>query len=116
MDPQRVTTDLLPDGGKLLPWLSDRQHECLLFVYGYVLEKRDYPLGSEIAQAMGVSKQAVTPLVNALVKKGYLVRDRSVVQRNIRLTTAAIEKMTRESGAGTTQDMFPGITQETSQV
>jgi DNA-binding MarR family transcriptional regulator len=103
---QQINTELLPDGGNLLPWLSERQYECLRFVYHYAVDKRDYPLGPEIAAHMNITKQAVTPLINTLIKKGYMVRDRSIIQRNIRLTPAAVEKMNREEGEGTTPDMF----------
>lgn len=106
---QGIDTEILPDGGRLLPWLSDRQYECLKFVYHYAVDRRDYPLGPEIAEAMGITKQAVTPLITSLVKKGYLIRDRSYVQRNIRLTPAAVEKMSLEEGSGQTPDMFRGI-------
>ncbi len=102
-----VEVQTLPDGGTILPWLSDRQYECLKFIYHYSLERRDYPLGSEIAAAMGITKQAVTPLLNTLIKKEYLVRDRNLIQRNIRLTPAAIEKMQRDEAKGVTPDMFP---------
>lgn len=106
MATQEFQLGVLPDGGRLLPVLSERQAECLRFVYQYAVERRDYPLGTEIADHMGISKQAVTPLLNTLAKKGYLVRDRALIQRNIRLTAEAVEKMTRESGVGSTSDMF----------
>lgn len=105
----QINTEVLPDGGRLLPWLSDRQYECLKFIFRYSVDKRDYPLGTEIAEHMVVSKQAVTTLINTLVKKGYLVRDRSVVQRNIRLTSAAVEKMNRDEGVGSTPDLFNSL-------
>jgi DNA-binding MarR family transcriptional regulator len=103
---QEFQMGVLPDGGRLLPVLSERQAKCLRFVYDYAVERRDYPLGTEIAEHMGISKQAVTPLVNTLAKKGYVVRDRALIQRNIRLTAEAMEKMARESGSGLTSDMF----------
>ena len=95
---EEVQLGVLPDGGKLLPVLSERQAKCLRFLYEYAVERRDYPLGSEIAQHMGVSKQAITSLLNSLVKKGYVTRDRSLLHRNVRLTPDAVEKLMRQSG------------------
>lgn len=101
------STRVLPDGGKLLPVLSAKQAECLRFIYQYTLQNRDYPLGTEIAEHMGVTKQAVTSVINALIKKGYAFRDRTVSQRNLRLTQEAVEKMTREEGS--TPDLFENL-------
>ncbi len=99
-------TRVLPDGRTLLPVLTDRQAECLRFIYRYALAHRDYPLGTEVAEHLGISKQAVASVLTALLKKGYAIRDRSVAQRNIRLTREAVEKMSLEEGEGTTLDMF----------
>lgn len=106
---QEAMTRVLPDGGKLLPVLSERQASCLRFIHNYALQHRDYPLGIEIAEFMGVTKQAVTPIINALIKKGYAFRDRSLSQRNLRLTPEALEKMAREDGEGTTPDLFENM-------
>lgn len=106
--PPDVTARVLPDGGKLLPVLSERQSDCLHFIYSYAVKNRDYPLGTEIADHLGISKQAVTSVVNTLLKKGYAFRDRSIAQRNIRLTAEAVEKMRMEDdGEKTTLDLFP---------
>lgn len=107
---QDVITGVLPDGGRLLPVLSDRQSDCLRFIYSYAVQNRDYPLGTEIAEHLGVSKQAVTSIVNALIRKGYVYRDRTLAQRNLRLTEEATEKMNLEEGAGSTPDLFPSTT------
>ncbi len=104
--PPDVMTRMLPDGGMLLPVLSDRQSECLRFIYHYAMTNRDYPLGTEIAEHLGISKQAVTAVVNTLLKKGYAIRDRSLAQRNIRLTKEALEKLSLEEGDESTPDMF----------
>lgn len=103
---QDTITGVLPDGGKLLPVLSDRQSDCLRFIYRYAMQNRDYPLGTEIAEHLGVTKQAVTSVVNALVRKGYVYRDRTLAQRNLRLTEGAAEKMKLEEGIGETPDLF----------
>lgn len=96
-----IASKVLPDGRALLPVLSERQAESLLFIYRYALEHRDYPLGTEIAEHLGVSKQAVASLLAALLKKGYIFRDHSVAQRNIRLTPEAVEKMRLVEGEPT---------------
>lgn len=106
---QEAMTRVLPDGGKLLPVLSERQAACLRFIYDYALRNRDYPLGIEIAAHLGVTKQAVTPVVNALIKKGYAFRDRTLSQRNLRLTAEAAEKMAREDSEGATHDIFHNV-------
>ena len=88
----------LPDGGRLLPILTPRQLEILKFIYQYALKNRDYPTGPEIGEAMGMTKQAAANALETLTKKGYAWRDRSVTERNIRLTEAATERMELEAG------------------
>ena len=95
---------VLPDGSALLPTLSERQYDVLKFVYTYAITNRDYPTGPEIAARFNISKQAVTPLLNTLVKKGYAYRDRQFLTRNLRLTEAALEKLRVEEGE--TPDLF----------
>lgn len=95
---------LLPDGGPLLPTLTEKQLDLLQFVYDYAIKNRDYPSGAEIATRFDISKQAVTSLVSTLVKKGYAFRDRQFITRNIRLTASAVEKLRVEGGE--TRDLF----------
>lgn len=104
---QEAMTKVLPDGGKLLPMLSERQAVCLRFIYHYALQNRDYPLGAEIAEHLGVTKQAVAAVLNALIKKGYAFRDRTISQRNLRLTAEAVEKMARDED--TTSNLFENV-------
>lgn len=97
-----MVTNSLPDGGRILPLLSPKQMETMEFIYDFSLKKRDYPTGTEIAEALGgVTKQAVQSTLVTLIKKGYLYRDRSIAERNIRLTSVALEKMSLSKG-----DMF----------
>lgn len=96
------TTGVLPDGGRLLPVLAPRQLEALRFIYSYAIKNRDYPTGGEVGEAMGMTKQAASSVLTTLVKKGYAYRDRSLSERNIRLTEAAKEKMQIDAG-----DLFP---------
>ena len=88
----------LPDGGRLLPTITTRQLEILTFIYNFALKNRDYPTGTEIGEALGMSKQAAANALQVLTKKGYTWKDRTVAERNIRLTEAASERMERESG------------------
>ena len=88
----------LPDGGRLLPTLTDRQLEILRFIYQYAIKNRDYPTGVEVGEAMSMTKQAAANALQVLTKKGYCFKDRSVAERNIRLTDAATERMEREAG------------------
>lgn len=91
-------TDVLPDGGRLLPVLAPRQLEVLRFIHAYALKNRDYPTGVEIGEAMSMTKQAASSVLAVLVKKGYAYRDRNLSERNIRLTEVATEKMQMDAG------------------
>ena len=88
----------LPDGRPVLPTLTDRQLEILKFIYSYALKNRDYPIGAEIGEGVGITKQAVASALDTLTKKGYVWRDRNFLERNIRLTEAASERMELEAG------------------
>jgi DNA-binding MarR family transcriptional regulator len=99
-------TGVLPGGGRVLPVLSPRQLEALRFIHAYAEKNRDYPTGVEVADVMGVSKQAVASLMNSLIKKGYAYRDRTFAERNIRLTEAAMERL--QLDLGTSRDLFQG--------
>lgn len=99
-------TGVLPDGGRVLPVLSPRQLEALRHIHAYAEKNRDYPTGVEVADLMGVSKQAVASLMASLIKKGYAYRDRTFAERNIRLTEAAIERL--QLDLGTSRDLFQG--------
>ena len=93
-----VEVGVLPDGGRLLPVLAPRQFEVLRFIHAYALKNRDYPTGREIGEAMGMSKQGASSVLATLVKKGYAFRDRNFFERNIRLTSAANERMQLDAG------------------
>ena len=112
MDTQKIlplsstATSLLPDGGRVLPVLSPRQLQALRYVHAYAEKHRDYPTGVEMAEEMGISKQAVASLLSSLIKKGYAFRDRNFYERNIRLTEIATERIKLD--LGTSQDLFQG--------
>jgi DNA-binding MarR family transcriptional regulator len=80
-------------GLTLFPSLTDRQLEVLTYVYQKVNRDKAYPTQREIAAAMGYNQNAAQQFLDALVKKGYLVKDPSIARRNIRLTELAMEKM-----------------------
>lgn len=86
------TTDLAT-GLTLFPALTERQEEVLSYVYKKVNKDKTYPTQREIAEAMGYQQAAAQQFLDALVKKGYLVKDTSIPRRNIRLTELAMEKM-----------------------
>ena len=94
----KTVVGTLPDGGRLLPVLAPRQLEVLKFIYAYALKNRDYPTGSEIGEAMGMTKQGAASVMGTLIKKGYAFRDREFAERNIRLTDAASERMQLDAG------------------
>jgi DNA-binding MarR family transcriptional regulator len=102
--PQATDTGVLPGGGRVLPVLSPRQREALRYIHAYAEKNRDYPTGVEVAEVMGISKQAVASLLNSLVKKGYAYRDRTFAERNIRLTDIATERL--QLDLGTSGDSF----------
>lgn len=83
----------LPDGSRVLPMLTDKQQQVLVFIHTYAMKNRDYPTTTEIGERMGVSKQAIASLFGALIRKGYAYRDKNFSERNIRLTDLATEKM-----------------------
>ena len=93
-----TSTGVLPGGGRVLPVLSLRQREALRYIYAYAEKNRDYPTGVEVAEVMGISKQAVASLLNSLIKKGYAYKDRTFAERNIRLTDIATERLQLDLG------------------
>lgn len=93
-----TTTGFLPGGGRVLPVLSPRQLEALSYLHAYAEKNRDYPTGGEVGEVMGISKQAVSNLLNSLIKKGYAYRDRTLNERNIRLTDIATERLQLDLG------------------
>lgn len=68
----------------VFPKLTDKQLECLRLVFNFYSEHLYYPTRREIAQVLSISAQAAHYQVEALIKKGYLLRveDES---RNIRV-------------------------------
>lgn len=82
---------------KVLPPVTDRQAKCLKFIFEYLVEHRYYPTQREVAEAMNVRSSTAEMFIKPLEDKGYLTRERGKddkrKQRNIRLTSEALEKL-----------------------
>ncbi len=99
-----------PDGGPILEWLTDRQYEALAALNRYVLDERRYPTAKELAKTLNrpgetCSTQRAQGLINALITKGYVVKNRG--HRSLQLTDAAMEKLRRDADGA--QQGLPGI-------
>jgi len=68
----------------VFPKLTDKQLECLRFVFGFYAEHFHYPSRQEIGDALHISAPAANNHIEALVKKGYLIRLEGE-SRNIRI-------------------------------
>ncbi len=75
--------------------LTDRQFECLKFIYLYFVERRYYPTQKEIAEGLGVKSNTAAFFTEPIVKKGYLFLEPGR-HRNIRLTPLAIKLLTEK--------------------
>jgi Mn-dependent DtxR family transcriptional regulator len=77
---------------RVLPALTKKQGECLLFIFNYYAERRHFPTHREIAQAMGIQSSTAAMYLDPLVEKGYLMREGREA-RNIRITTDGIKRL-----------------------
>ena len=77
---------------KSLPPLTERQAECLVYLYNYFLEHRYYPTQREIVKKMNLKTNSAATFIEPLRKKGYLEKEPGK-RRNISLTHMAIEKL-----------------------
>lgn len=77
----------------LLPPVSDRHLALIRWVREFALSKRQYPTQREIGEALGISQTGACQAIDALIKKGYLVKDERTTRRNIRLTALAMKKL-----------------------
>lgn len=84
--------DLLNNALRALPPLTDKQAECLKYVLDYFLARKYYPTQREVAVAMNLSSSTAESYLKPLIHKGYLQREPHR-RRNIRLTTAAVDKL-----------------------
>jgi DNA-binding MarR family transcriptional regulator len=101
MDPEKGQKDVVKttsmDIGKneelrSLPPLTERQAECLIYLYNYFIEHRYYPTQREIANKMNLKTNSAATFVEPLRKKGYLEKEPGK-RRNIDLTHRALEKL-----------------------
>src|SRR3989339_849302 len=72
-----------------LPPLTERQAECLVFLFSYFSEYRYYPTQREIAKKMSLKTNSAATFLEPLLKKGYLEKEPSR-NRNIHLTHSAL--------------------------
>lgn len=79
---------------KILPALTKKQGECLLFIFNYYVEYRHFPTHREIARAMGIGSTTAAMYLDPLVQKGYLKRaGKGKTARNIRVTVDGLERL-----------------------
>lgn len=79
---------------KILPALSERQSECLLFIFNFYARHKHFPTHREIAGAMGSTSTTAAMYVGPLIEKGYLVRaGEGREARNIRITADGLERL-----------------------
>lgn len=77
---------------KVLPPITEKQAKCLQFIWDYYRENMYYPTQREVASAMNVQSNTAEMYLQPLTQKGYLQREPRK-QRNIRLTSNALEKL-----------------------
>jgi Mn-dependent DtxR family transcriptional regulator len=80
-------------GLKILPALTTKQAECLLFIFNFYSSHRHFPTHREIAAAMNVRSNTAVMYLEPLIEKGYLALAASRQPRNVRLTEDGLEKL-----------------------
>lgn len=82
--PQKSTGLHMP----VFPKLTEKQLNCLKFIYKFYQENLYYPSRREIAEEMGISAPSANQHIEYLIQKGYLLR---VVgeSRNVRMNPDA---------------------------
>jgi DNA-binding MarR family transcriptional regulator len=75
-----------------LPPLTERQAECLIYLFNYFSEYRYYPTQREIAKKMNLKTNSAATFLEPLRKKGYLEKEPGK-NRNINLTHSALQKL-----------------------
>lgn len=68
----------------VFPKLTGKQLECLRFVFEFYSEHLHYPSRREVAEAMHISSPGANQHLEALIKKGYLLRVEGE-SRNVRI-------------------------------
>lgn len=75
-----------------LPPLTERQEECLVFLFNYFTEHRYYPTQREIANYMKLKSNSAAIFIEPLLKKGYLEKEPGK-NRNIQITKTGLLKL-----------------------
>ncbi|HOP86074.1 MAG TPA: hypothetical protein PLM71_08360 [Syntrophorhabdaceae bacterium] len=75
-----------------LPPLTDKQEECLVYLFSYFTEHRYYPTQREIAQQMHLKSNSAAIFIEPLIKKGYIEKEPGK-NRNIHITKAGFLKL-----------------------
>ncbi len=89
--------------------LTDKQHEILTFIADYLRDHQSAPAIREIADHFGFSSpKAATDHVNALVRKGYLLKVAGI-SRGLRLTADAEELVRGDEGIPVVGDVAAGL-------
>lgn len=74
----------------VFPKLSDKQQECLKFIYDFYTANLYYPSRRELAEAIHATAASANQHIEALIKKGYLLRVAGE-SRNIRVNPDTLE-------------------------
>jgi DNA-binding MarR family transcriptional regulator len=77
----------------VLPPLTEKQAQCLMFILEYFKEHRYYPTQREVTAAMKLHSTTAESYLEPLRRKGYLARKTKRQRRNIRLTPKARQKL-----------------------
>lgn len=77
---QNSTGEPLP----VFPKLSDKQLDCLKFIYEFYKQNLYYPSRREVAENMGIRPASAHQHIEYLIQKGYLMRIAGT-SRNIRI-------------------------------
>lgn len=78
---------------KVLPPLTEKQAQCLKFIFEFFIQHRYYPTQREVAAAMNLQSSTAESYLEPLRRKGYLARKVKRQRRNIRLTSKARQRL-----------------------
>jgi len=83
-----------------LPPLTERQAECLYYLFKYFSENHYYPTQREIVMQMNLRSNSAVTFLGPLLKKGYITKIPGK-NRNISLTNSALLKLKLMEKKGT---------------
>jgi len=87
---ERIAEAVPPKILKPVEPLTERQFECLAFIYEYFMTHKYYPTQKEIAEALKIKSNVAVVFTDPLQRKGHLYVEPGR-HRNIRLTAQALE-------------------------